>query len=656
MSMKRLDLGAVSAYAMAVEQGYQGTAEEFGQILANAANYAAESKDAKTAAETAAGESAGSAQAAEGYKTAAGKILEDVHTEGTTQIQAISTAGEEQVQALEAKGTEQIQAIETAGAEQTEAAKAEIDAKGKQTLDSIPEDYTGLQTEVGELRNDLVNVNVSLLVFNIHNGYWTTKSGSKSPYNDACSTDPILVKSGQKYEIISDAYDSAVAYILFNSDGTVNRYENNTAGDYSAKKYSLTIPDGVTKMICSCVTKDNGPFSVKRIIENEKGIVPDILNRLDYAEEQLSSINTEAGNKNLKVLNEFSLIDDYKSISFEYTNQYLDSFGRPTSFENSRLTDFIDISDCDSILVTANCADGSRAYVFYDENKNITEAYPPFGEVLNESLIDKKVSIPINAKYIRVSIVYNTNVSVKKRVSLTESYNDFDRRISTLEISNVTDVLSGKKYVSCGDSFTQGDFTGGTEQDVYDNELKCYKTYPYWIAKRNNMTLVNEALCGSCLTHIEGKTNALSDTRYTLIPDDADYITIRIGLNDSSAKVPIGTIDDTENTTFYGAWNVVLDYLTLNRPNAKIGIIVESAYLPTEYRNACINVAQKWGIPYLDLYNDDKVPCIMGHSGVSNTISNRRYAQYRVSESNSHPNMLAHKTMSTFIENFLRSL
>lgn len=509
---------------------------------------------------------------------------------------------------------------------------------------------------VGELRGDLVNVNVSLLVFNIHNGYWTTRSGSKSPYEDACSTDPILVKSGQKYEIISDAYDNAVAYILFNSDGTVNSYENNTEGGYSPKKYSLTIPDGVTKMICSCVTKDNGPFSVKRIIENEKGIVPDILNRLDYAEEQLSSINTETGNKNLKVLNEFSLIDDYKSISFEYTNQYLNSFGVPTSFENSRLTDFIDISDCDSILVTANCADGSKAYVFYDENKNKTEEYPPFGETLNESLIDKKVSIPISAKYIRVSTVYSTNVSVKKRVSLTESYNDFDERISTLETSNVTDVLSGKKYVSCGDSFTQGDFTGGTEQDVYDNELKCYKTYPYWIAKRNNMTLVNEALCGSCLTHIEGKTNALSDTRYTLIPDDADYITIRIGLNDSSAKVSIGTIDDTENTTFYGAWNVVLDYLTLNRPNAKIGIIVESAYLPTEYRNACINVAQKWGIPYLDLYNDDKVPCIMGRSGVSNTISNRRYAQYRVSESNGHPNMLAHKTMSTFIENFLRSL
>lgn len=205
MSTKRLDLGAVSAYAMAVEQGYRGTEEEFGLILANAANYAAESKDAKTAAEAAAGESAGSAQAAEGYKTAAGKILEDVHAEGTTQIQAISTAGEEQIQVLEAKGTEQIQTIETAGAEQIEAAKAEIDEKGKQTLDSIPEDYTGLQTEVDELKGDLVpiyefenyppyrgfthNVHVAYHVGTLNEDTGAIETGSTRIYTDLISNE-----------------------------------------------------------------------------------------------------------------------------------------------------------------------------------------------------------------------------------------------------------------------------------------------------------------------------------------------------------------------------------------------------------------------------------------------------------------------------------
>lgn len=67
-------------------------------------------------------------------------------------------------------------------------------------------------------------------------------------------------------------------------------------------------------------------------------------------------------------------------------------------------------------------------------------------------------------------------------------------------------VLYGKKYVACGDSFTAGDATGytdaagntGTNSDFYDQKLKAWKTYPWWIAKRNDMTLVNEAVSALC--------------------------------------------------------------------------------------------------------------------------------------------------------------
>lgn len=48
-----------------------------------------------------------------------------------------------------------------------------------------------------------------------------------------------------------------------------------------------------------------------------------------------------------------------------------------------------------------------------------------------------------------------------------------------------SNVLYGKKYVACGDSFTEGDFTGLADAagntgiantDVYDSEWGCYKT------------------------------------------------------------------------------------------------------------------------------------------------------------------------------------
>lgn len=124
--VKRIDLGAVSAYALAVENGYTGTEEEFVEILTNALNYATQAQESASAA-------AGSAEEAGRYKTQAGEILASVNLAGTQQIEA----------------------IESAGTQQTNAAKEAIEAKGKETLDSIPDSYEALQGDVTQLRGDL---------------------------------------------------------------------------------------------------------------------------------------------------------------------------------------------------------------------------------------------------------------------------------------------------------------------------------------------------------------------------------------------------------------------------------------------------------------------------------------------------------------------
>lgn len=130
MSTTRHDLGAVSAYALAVEHGYTGTEEEFATILANAANYASESKNAKEGAEKAAAE-------AKGYKDDAADILSDVNTAGSDQISA----------------------IQNEAAAQVSAAKEEIESKGKETLESIPDNYETLQADVSELKSDIDTLN-----------------------------------------------------------------------------------------------------------------------------------------------------------------------------------------------------------------------------------------------------------------------------------------------------------------------------------------------------------------------------------------------------------------------------------------------------------------------------------------------------------------
>ena len=88
-------------------------------------------------------------------------------------------------------------------------------------------------------------------------------------------------------------------------------------------------------------------------------------------------------------------------------------------------------------------------------------------------------------------------------------------QIEKLQAAN---PLWGKKYVSCGDSFTSGNFEGEGDENgpydeknpvIYDEEWGMNKTYPWWIARRNNMVLVNEAQGGSTMAltkaYLEGE-------------------------------------------------------------------------------------------------------------------------------------------------------
>ena len=53
-----------------------------------------------------------------------------------------------------------------------------------------------------------------------------------------------------------------------------------------------------------------------------------------------------------------------------------------------------------------------------------------------------------------------------------------------------TNILYGKKWAVCGDSFTNGDFSGGYSETFENGPFAGkYKTYGYLIAERNQMTV-----------------------------------------------------------------------------------------------------------------------------------------------------------------------
>ena len=225
-----------------------------------------------------------------------------------------------------------------------------------------------------------------------------------------------------------------------------------------------------------------------------------------------------------------------------------------------------------------------------------------------------------------------------------------------------SNVLWEKKWVSCGDSFTAGDFNDSREEFRFTDGLYAGEkmVYPFFIGRRNRMTVVNEAKCGNTITNLPNRPNAFSIARHQGLPADADYITLHFGINDDDAhqKSPIGEITDTENTTFYGAWNVTLRYLITHHPYAKIGIIVPNG-CTRPYTDAIRAVARRWGIPYLDLPCDYAVPLlnrVADKDEICAEARSIRNEQFSVSEKNRHPNVRAHEFESTVIEHWLRSL
>ena len=232
--------------------------------------------------------------------------------------------------------------------------------------------------------------------------------------------------------------------------------------------------------------------------------------------------------------------------------------------------------------------------------------------------------------------------------------------------NNVTpkcNVLAGKKVVFCGDSFTEYTaITGGSPEQTdanYDFDAGVYKTYPWWIWKRNGFAFKNEAKSGTCMTHINGRTDAFSDSRYKALGIGVDYIILKFGINDNNNHVTIGTISDNVNTTFYGAWNVVLSYLREHYPLAKIGIIISNGISDIDYVNAEINIAKKWGCSYLNEALGEDIPVFMRTSRTDVDTSYRQTLIETFSvnyPSDTHPNVDWHQYESTIVENWMRSL
>lgn len=345
-----------------------------------------------------------------------------------------------------------------------------------------------------------------------------------------------------------------------------------------------------------------------------------------------------------------------KTAEYNTTKGYLEKgTGKATDEANSILTDFIPAIAGDCFKVTCRAQYNTCGCAFYNTSKGCIGTTLYNADKSKYTADNEIVIAPTNTAFVRFCS-YMAPLKVLRYEPLNLRHSDY-RLYNFIEELQRSNVLYGKKYVACGDSFTHGGFAEKTDE-TWDNTLNTFKTYPWHIAKRNSMTLVNEAQSGSDFTNISGASNPFSVDRYLAVPADADYITLMFGLNETGlTESQIGTKTDTTNETLWGAYNIVFTHFLTNMPFAKIGVIIADAWMPNTYAAAVREICTYWGIPYLDLKGDN-IPMGIGgkHSDTNVTAKNLRNAAFQVSSSDSHPNPKAHAYRSTIIENFLRSL
>lgn len=332
---------------------------------------------------------------------------------------------------------------------------------------------------------------------------------------------------------------------------------------------------------------------------------------------------------------------------------FLNSSGGTTPIDGGYTSDYINLDTLGDTYVTVKTmvAYQSRAAALYDRDRKFIRVLGNNEDTSGASSVEFTVSLRecrrVGGAYIRFGFLGDAKPDAYNfRVVSTAPMTLGDYIGSMITAHDAANVLYGKKYVICGDSFSA--------------EIGSNNQHPYgkFIADRNNMTYVNLAVAGTTMS-TDVASNNFCQYRYKEVPTDADYITLCYGLNEGS-RIPdhVGTKESTELDTLWGAWNFSLEYLITNMPYAKIGIIIADAWTSETMHDTLVEVAKWWGIPYLDLKGDPQVP--MGLQGrlPSGSVSSKAtdLRQKAFAASDAHPNEKAHEYRSTIIEHFLRTL
>lgn len=522
-----------------------------------------------------------------------------------------------------------------------------IDEAGREETTALKED---LSESVDELKSAIGNI-----VYGVD----LTPSFTAAAKN----LFPILLIKGKTYTVTNNT-TVTINVVLVRKDGTTKTIDGNLTSGTSV----TFVPDGEDYVAIQSWVNSGATGTIH--------IQADI-----SAYEQIDTLNAGLSDVTNQVHNlvKTESIDITGDVT-KHPNQFYNS--NNVVYENDQWNYYTTPVSAGDVFTIDTFAGGTvRGWTFRDSNANRLTAADYSGEVVQKEYAnvvapDNAAELIVNLKYDfgYVTIVHNGAVVFDERkiyyngISLSK-YLD---RIDSLS-EEKSNILHGKVLCCCGDSITYGaDMTGDElvtptiesyQYSPYTKQWSLWETnepaaYGYQIAARNGMTFYNGGVSGACVQGSGGTSTvpgfSVVDGEYTLLPDNIDYLTLFFGWNDT-AFGSLGTINDTTNDSYYGAYNVVLPYLINKYPYTKIALIVPFG-TDVGHRQAIRDLANKWGLACFDMMQGgtplyyNKEPDVDVDADI--VTANRTKFQ----ANGAHPNYHGHYQIGTMLEAFLRGI
>ena len=517
-------------------------------------------------------------------------------------------------------------------------------------LDSIPEDYTQMTEDVADLKDDFNVVNDYFIsginMFNpddpdIINNVELNSNGTTSAKTGyfASGFYPVIAGKTICCHYPTATYGSASKIVLYNSDKerisyvpASERLTDINGHTYIKYTFSSTSEASYFRLTgyinnmsfymyvyASSMPATYSPYQPYDLLsDNVKVKYANIIN-VSVSQEQTDFIK-----KSPKNLNDLSTME-VGVINNSSSNGDLDS-----TVTNWMSTDYIAVEAGKTYILAIALGNyygsGFKGICYYDANKAYKGHIIPTNGIQTSEVVDT-FTAPSDASYIRTSY-RKASIENPKGWYWTQIFNgsvwsgmylayDGEERLQgaglTTEYSKDFNCLYGKSAMWNGDSICAADNDAGGG-------------WPFRIGTNNGMYVKNYAIAGGCITENVGTAHSVCGTLDTMLTEfpDADYIIIEGGTNDADiiGAEGLGTFDaddfstsyitSLDRDTFSGALESVFYRLVTQMKGKHIGFLIPQKMGHTAslveirrtFFDRAIDICKKWGIPYLDLWND----------------------------------------------------